>query len=370
MELRLKFFCCGYCFNFSRYPILGGIEIVALGGSALRVVEYISSLTYVPTLREVSEATGLSVSTVWRIVKQLEGLGISFKVVPFLGRMGLTEVLLVYRSRIPVKGVPEVLLRSLIRTLEGVTMLRYVSRRQEVEVVVNYVVDRVGIEPSEVYVLDSTVAPRYILTHIARGVVDRVYVRELLALASTYQQPAAPSVGTCDSIDIALVNLLEENALMKVKEALNYLKARSISVSYRTVLKHYHHHIVGRGVIAGIRPTVERYVEKLAPSTRRVLVVYGVPHSVAKAMRAVLGLPLFSEALLSSREGVAIATASTPVETLPKLVEFLDTLSSRGYIAEWRLLEIDPASQLRRPIPESLGSLSTTEIVAGSAGST
>ena len=348
---------------------LGGIGIVALGTSALRVVEYISGLTYVPTLREVSEATGLSVSSTWRIVRQLESFGIGFKVVPFLSKMGLTEVLLVYRTRIPVKDVPEVLLRSLVRTLEGVTMLRYVSRRQEVEVVVNYVVDRVGVEPSEVYVLDSTIAPRYVLAHIARGAVDRVYVRELLALASTYQPPAVPPAGTCDAIDIALVNLLEENALVKIKEALEYLRARSISVSYRTVLKHYHHHVVGRGVIAGIRPTVERYVERLSPSTRRVLVVYGVPHSVAKAVRAVLGLPLFSEALLSSKEGVAIATASTPVETLPKLVEFLDLLSSRGYIAEWRLFEVDPVSQLRRPIPEALGGLSTTEIVAGGASS-
>jgi DNA-binding Lrp family transcriptional regulator len=328
-------------------------------------MEYLNSLTYVPTLREVSEATGLSVSSVWRIVKQLEGFGIGFKAVPLLSRLGLTEVLLVYYTRIPARKVPEVMLRSFIRTLEGVTLLRYVSRRHEVEIVVNHVVDRVGVEPSEVYVLDTIIAPKYVLTHIARGVMDRVYVRELLALASTYQQPAAHAVGTCDVIDIALVNLLEENAFVKIKEVLNYLRAMSVSVSYRTVLKHYHNHIVGRGVIAGIRPTVERYVERLSPSTRRVLLVYGVPHSVGRAMKAVLGLPLFSEALLSSKEGVAVAISTTPMEVLPRVVEFLDLLSSRGYISEWRLLEVDPSSQLKRPLPEALGSLSTTEIIGG-----
>lgn len=311
----------------------------------------------------------MSVSSVWRIIKQLEGSGIGFKAVPFLSKMGLAEVLLMYRSRIPIKDIPEVLLRSFIRTLEGVTILKYVSKRHEVETVVNYVVDRVGVEPSEVYVLDSTIAPKYVLAHVARGTLDRIYVRELLALASAYQQPIVPWVGSCDAVDIALVNLLEVNALTKVKDVLNYLRSRSISVSYRTLLKHYHHHVIGRGVIAGIRPAMERYIEKLSPSTRRVLVVYGVPYSVAKAVKAVLGLPIFSEALLSSKEGVAITAVSTPMESLPKLVEFLDLLSSRGYIAEWRLFEVDPVSQLKKPIPEALGSLSTTEMIAGSAGS-
>ena len=326
-------------------------------------MEYLNSLTYVPTLREVSEATGLSVSSVWRVVKQLEGLGIGFKAVPLLSRMGLTEVLLIYHTRIPMKRVPEAMLRSFIRTFEGITMLRYVSKRHEVEVIVNYVVDRVGVEPSEVYVLDTTITPKYVLAHIARGAMDKIYVRELLALASTYQQPVIHTVCTCDVVDIALVNLLEENAFVKIKEVLNYLRTRSVSVSYRTVLKHYHNHVVGRGVIAGIRPTVERYIERLSPSTRRVLVVYGVPHSVGRAVKALLGLPLFSEALLSSKEGVAVAIASTPMELLPRIAEFLDLLNSRGYINEWKLLEVDPGSQLKRPLPEALGSLSATEII-------
>lgn len=339
-----------------------------LRSQALRVLEYINSLSYVPTLAEVGRAVGLSPSTVWRVLRELRELGVGVRAVVDLTRLGLVEVLLIYRARVPPDRVPRRLLRSYIRTLEGETFLKYVTKVHEVEATVNYVVDAVGAEPSEVYVVDAVVPPRYVLTHVARGALDRLYPRELLAAAS--QPQGRPGVlGRADPVDIALANRLEEDALVRVKDVYRELRGGpGRSPSYQTVLRHYREHLLGRGAIAGLRPTLENYVARLAASSMKLLVLYGTPASLSRGVRALVAIPAFTEAYLSSREGVAYTTGFLPVGLVPKVVEFLRILESRGLVGEWRILEVEPASVLRLPIPEVLGAVSVAEALAAGRG--
>ncbi len=337
-----------------------------LKSQALGVLEYLNSVNYVPTLAETGRAVGLSPPTVWRILRDLRDLGIRFKSVVDLGRLGLVEVLLIYKTRIPPSRVPRKLLRSYVGTLEGATFLKYVSTAHEVESAVNYVVDSLGVEPSEVYVIDAVAPPRYLLTLVARGALDRLYPRDLIAMASAAPPSGRPRIaGRADLIDIALVNRLEEDALVKVKEVYNDMKRRlGRAPSYQTVLRHLREHLVGRGAIAGLRPTIENYVEKVATSTRKLLILYGVPGPLAKGVRAVTAIPAFAEAYLNTKEGVAYATGSIPVDLVPRLASFLRILESRGLVGEWKLLEIDPSSVPRLPIPEALGVMSVAEVLA------
>ncbi len=337
---------------------------------ALGVLEYLNSVSYIPTIAEVSKAVGLSPSTVWRILRDLGNLGIRFRAVVDLSRLGLVEVLLIYKTRIAPSNVPRKLLRSYVRTLEGTTFLKYVSTAHEVELAVNYVVDAVGAEPSEVYVVDTVIPPRYMLALLARGALDRLYPRELIAAATAFQAPGRPRVvGRADPVDIALANRLEEDALIKVKEVYESMRRGSgRSPSYQTILRHLREHLLGRGVMAGLRPTIENYIEKVSTSARKLLALYGVPGPLAKGVRATIAIPAFAEAYLSSKEGVAYTMGSLPVSLVPKVAEFLRILESRGLVGEWKLFEIDPSSVPRLPIPEVLGVASVTEVLAADRG--
>lgn len=335
-----------------------------LNPQAVKVLEFINSVKYVPTIEEIGSATGLSSSTVWRVLKGLRNVGIGFKTVADLGKLGLVEVLLVYRTRISSSRVPRKLLRTFIRTLEGTSFLKYVTRINEVESTVNYVVTSIDQEPSEVYIIDSVVPPKYVLTHIARGTLDRLYPRELLVLASAHLSLGRPqAIGQADPVDIALINKLEEDALTKIKDVYRDMKERGSAPSYQTVLKHYREHIVERGVIAGIRPTFENRIEQLYSVTRKLLVLYGTPSLLVKGVKAVVGIPAFMEAYLNTKEGIAYTLSVLPLGLLPKVVDFLGILESRGFIREWIILETEPASLLKNPIPETLGSMSVSELL-------
>lgn len=331
---------------------------------AIRVIDFINSVNSIPTISEISFATGLSPSTVSRILSNLGKAGVRFGAVVELCRLGLIEVLLFYRGRVPATRVPRKLLRSFIKTLEGVTILRYVTKIHEVESVVNYVIDNVGLKPSEVYTVDYVVSPRYVLTHLARGTVDRIYLRELLLMSSSSQIPSKlPTIEHVDLIDIALVNRLEENIFTRIKEVYQELRSSTAPPSYQTILRHYKEHVLGRGVIAGVRPTLEEYVSRTTTAISKVLIFYGSPNALAKGIRAVLGIPIFSEAYMNVREGVAYTFSKIPLGLLPKVVEFLNVLESRNLVKEWGLLEIEPASYVKLPIPELLGARSVSELL-------
>ncbi|MCS7099006.1 MAG: Lrp/AsnC family transcriptional regulator, partial [Sulfolobales archaeon] len=234
-----------------------------------KVIDYLNSVSHIPSIAEVGSAVGLSPSTVWRILNNLKKMGIEFKAVVDLGRLGLTEVLLVYKARIPLSRVPRMLLRSFIRTLEGATFLKYVTRVHEVETTVNYVVASLGQEPSEIYVLDAVISPKYMLSHLTRSTLDRLYLRELMTVASISQPiEKRPVVSRVDPIDVVLVNKLEENALVKLKEVHGDLKSGVTVCSYQTVLNHFRKHILERGVVVGIRPTIENYVDRVSTAVR------------------------------------------------------------------------------------------------------
>ncbi|MEM1931430.1 MAG: hypothetical protein QW780_00820 [Sulfolobales archaeon] len=336
-----------------------------LSPQAVRVIDYLNSVNYIPTIAEIGSSVGLSASTTWRILKSLRSQDIKFKAVTNLANLGLTEVLLVYRTRLPLNKIPKKLLRSLIRTLEGVTLLKYVTKIHEVESVVNYVISGIGVEPSEVYVLDTVIPPKYVSTQIARGSLDKIYLRELIAVASVpHPLGRSYSSGRVDPIDVVLVNKLEEDALVKVKDVYRSMKKVGKAPSYQTFLKHYRSHILERGVIAGIRPTLEKFIEKHAIVTRKLLVMYGTPHSLSKGVRAVIAIPGFTEAYLNAKEGVAYSIASIPHGLIPKIADFLGLLESRGLVKEWMLYELDPASSIRYPIPEVLGAMSVSEVLS------
>ncbi len=340
-------------------------NVVLLNQQVARVIEFINGLSYVPTLSEISSAVGLSQSSVWRIVKSLKDVGVIFKAVTDLSRLGLIEVVLVYRARVPKEKIPRKTLRFFIRTLEGVTFLKYVSRAHEVELLVNYVVDCIGEEPSEVYVVDHVVAPRYVMTHLTRSSLDRLFIRELLALAVAPTLPMKlGTTGRCDSIDIAIINALEEDVFSKMKDVYKAISSRmKPSPSYQTVLRHYREHVLGKGVIAGIRPTLENLVEKTVSSSRKLLVLRGPASLLIKAVRAIIGIPSFTEAYLSTREGYAIVLSTLPLNLTPKIVDFIGMLESRGLVKEWSIFEVEPVSMLSLPIPESIGEVSISELL-------
>jgi len=341
------------------------VKGVLLNPQAVRVLDYLNSVNYVPTIADIGSAVGLSTSTTWRILKSLRSQGIVFKAITNLAKLGLTEVLLVYRTRLPPNRVPKKLLRSFIRTLEGVALLKYVTKVHEVESAVNYVISGIGVEPSEVYVLDTVIPPKYVSTHIARGSLDKIYLRELIAVAlAPHPLGRSYSAGRVDPIDVYLVNKLEEDALIKVKDVYKSMKKVSEVPSYQTFLKHYRVHILERGVIVGIRPTLEKFIEKHAAVTRKLLVMYGTPHSLSKGVRAVTAIPGFVEAYLNAKEGVAYSIASLPLGLIPKIVDFLGLLESRGLVKEWMLYELDPASSIWYPIPEVLGAMSVSELLS------
>ncbi|MEM0197160.1 MAG: hypothetical protein QXZ22_01380 [Sulfolobales archaeon] len=343
------------------------MKSVLLSPQAVRVIDYLNSVNHVPTIAEIGSAVGLSASTTWRILKSLRSQDIKFKAVTNLANLGLTEILLMYRTRLPIDRIPKKLLRSLIRTLEGVTLLRYVTKVHEVESSVNYVIAGIGVEPSEVYVLDTVIPPKYVSTHIARGSLDKIYLRELIAVASApHPLGRSHSTGRVDPIDIALVNELEEDALIKIKDVYKSMKKVGGVPSYQTILKHYRVHILERGVIVGIRPTLEKFIEKHTAVTKKLLVMYGTPHSLSKGVRAVTAIPGFMEAYLNAKEGVAYTVASIPLGLIPKIVDFLGLLESRGLVKEWMLYELDPTSSIRYPIPEVLGAMSVSELLSKS----
>lgn len=336
-----------------------------LSPQAIKVVEYLNSASHIPTVAEIGNALGMSTSATWRALRGLRNQGIRFEGVANIAKLGLIEVLLIYKSRIPLSRVPRKLLRSFIRTLEGVTFLKYVTKVHEVESAVNHVITVVGAEPSEVYVMDAVVPPRYVFTHIARGAPDRLYVRELLAVASAPQPAWRPyTAGRADPIDIAIVNRLEEDALTKMKEVYEAMKSSSGSPSYQTVLRHFREHVLGREVVAGLRPTIESCIERVTASTRKLLLLYGPPSSLLRGVRAVTAIPAFTQAHLNTKEGVAYATSVLPLELVPKVAEFLGILESRGLVREWMILEIEQVSELRFPIPEALGAMSVSELLA------
>lgn len=338
---------------------------VLLSPQAVRVLDYLNSVNYIPTIAEIGSAVGLSTPTTWRILKELKSQGVVFKAVVDTARLGLTEVLLIYKTRVPLSRVPRKLLRSFLRTLEGITFLKYVTKAHEVESTVNYVISSIGLEPSEVYVMDAVVPPRYVLTHITRGTLDKLYLRELIAVTYIPLSPGRPcAVSRVDSIDIALVNRLEEDALVKIKEVYEAMKRGSRAPSYQTVLKHFREHILKREVIVGVRPTIENYVERVTASTKKLLVLYGTPNLLVKGVRAVIAIPAFTEAYINTKEGIAYTASVLPIGLTPKIVDFLGILESRGLIEEWVLLETEPASVLRLPIPEALGAMSVSELLA------
>ncbi|MCX8184509.1 MAG: Lrp/AsnC family transcriptional regulator [Sulfolobales archaeon] len=340
-----------------------------LSPHVVRVIDYLNSVSYIPTIAEIGSAVGLSSSTVWRVLNNLKKLGVEFKAVVDLGRLGLTEVLLVYKSRLPLDRVPKKLIRSFIRTLEGATFLKYVTRVHEVESTVNYVIASLDQEPSEVYVLDTIVPPRYVLSHITRSTLDRLYLRELMAVASLPQFLGKKSViSRLDSIDILLANKLEENALAKIKEVHSVVKSSVMACSYQTFLKHFRKHILERDVIIGIRPTIENYIDRVTPAVRKLLVLYGVPNFLLKGVKAIIAIPGFTEAYLSTREGIAYVVSTLPVGLIPKVVDFLGILESRDLIRGWIILEIDSASILRLPLSEDLGAMSASELLAKASG--
>jgi DNA-binding Lrp family transcriptional regulator len=338
---------------------------VLLSQQVARVVEFVNGLSYVPTLSEISSAVGLSPSSVWRILRGLREAGVTFRAVTDLSKLGLIEVVLVYRTRIPKEKIPWKMLRSFIRTLERVTFLRYVSRIHEVELVVNYVVNHIGEEPSEVYVIDHVIPPRYVMSHLTRSSLDRLYVRELLALTVAPPLPTKPgTAGRVDSVDISIINSLEEDVFTKMKDIHEAVSSRmKPPPSYQTVLRHYREHILGRGVITGVRPTLENFVERMTSSSKKLLVLEGPPSLLIKAVRAITGIPSFAEAYISTREGYAIVSSSLPLNLIPKVVDFIGLLESRGLIKEWTILEIEPVSTLNMPIPESLGEASVSELL-------
>lgn len=343
-------------------------NVVLLNQQAARVIEFVNGLNYVPTISEISSAVGLSQSSVWRIVKSLKDVGVVFKAVTDSSRLGLIEVVLVYRARIPKEKVPRKTLRFFIRTLEGVTFLKYVSRVHEVELLVNYIVDCIGEEPSEVYVIDHVVAPRYIMSHLTRSSLDRLFIKELLALTIAPPLPMKlGSIGRFDSIDIAIINALEENIFVKIKNIHKAISSQmKPSPSYQTVLRHYREHVLRTGVIAGIRPTLENLVEKTLPSSRKLLVLRGPTSLLIKAIRAITGIPSFTEAYLSTREGYAIVLSTLPLNLIPKVVDFIGILESRGLIKEWSIFEVEPTSILSLPIPGSIGEVSISELLGKS----
>lgn len=337
---------------------------VLLSPQAIKVIDYLNGINYIPTVAEIGNAVGLSTSTTWRALKSLRNQGIMFKAAVNMVKLGLIEVLLIYKNRVPLNRVPRKLLRSFIRTLEGVTFLKYVTKVHEVESAVNYVIAAVGLEPSEVYVMDTVVPPRYVLTHITKGAPDRLYLRELLSVASAPQPTWKPfTTGRADPIDIAIVNKLEEDALIKMKEVYKTMKSASRTPSYQTVLKHFKEHVLGREVVVGLRPTIENYIERATASTKKLLVLYGSPNSLIKGVRAVTAIPAFTQAYLNTKEGVAYAISVLPLGLIPKIAEFLGVLESRGLIREWMLLEIEPVSTPRLPIPEALGAMSVSELL-------
>ncbi|RLG75376.1 MAG: hypothetical protein DRO23_04105 [Thermoprotei archaeon] len=293
-----------------------------------KILEVIQSYQGLPTISDLARALNLHVSSIWYKIRRLRTGGFAFGADIDHYKLGLT-VLLVFLNRIiSINDIPSVFLRYYAPIVpKGLFLVYYLPLTYNIEDILKLLPEQ---HLEQCWIIEGTYSskPKYTLYYNFKekrvlfdwSLMEKRYYEKLGKVFFT--EPEKPS--RIDLIDLLIAKELEKNPFISLRNIQLKIKMHGINIRYSRVLRHFKNHLLGRGVIRGIRlrlvPLPSEY------NTLFIARVHGNSSSLYALISSLLEHPAFTTASISFKTNQVFIGGVVPFTEIVTLTTFIESL--------------------------------------------
>ncbi|RLE83630.1 MAG: hypothetical protein DRJ41_04565 [Thermoprotei archaeon] len=222
-----------------------------------KILEIMQSYQGLLTISDLARILGLQVSSVWYKIKRLRAGGFAFGADIDHYKLGLIKLLVFLDRIISINDIPSAFLRYYAPIVpKGLFLIYYLPLNYDIDDILK-LLPKTFLE--QYWVIEETYysRPKYTLyydfnkrTIVFNWLLMEKRYREKLGKV-IFSKPEAPT--RIDLIDLLIAKELEKNPFISLRDIQVKIKMHGINLKYSRILRHFKNHLLGRGVIRGIR---------------------------------------------------------------------------------------------------------------------
>ena len=307
-----------------------------------RILEVIQTYQGLPTISDLARILDSHVSSIWYKIKRLRAGGFAFGADIDHYKLGLVKLLVFLDKVISIDDIPGAFLRYYAPIVpKGLFLIYYLPLTYNIEDILK-LLPKSFLE--QYWVIEETYysKPKYMLYYDFKrkdilfdwSVMASRYYEKLGKVV--FAKPETPS--RVDLIDLLIAKELEKNPFISLREVQLKIKMHGINLKYGRILRHFKNHLLGRGVIRGIRPRLVPLPSEY--NTLFIARIRGDSLSLHALVSILLEHPAFTTAHMSFGRNQVFVAGVIPFSKIIALSTFIESLKGIKEI-EVKLLDRD-----------------------------
>jgi len=305
-----------------------------------RILEVMQSHQGLLTISDLARMLGLQVSSVWYKIKRLRAGGFAFGADIDHYKLGLIKLFIFLDRIISINDIPSAFLRYYAPIVpKGLFLTYYLPLNYDINNILK-LLPRTFLE--QYWVIEETYCsrPKYTLYY---DFTNKTITFNWLLMEERFKEKLGkvvfkrPEVPTrIDLIDLLIAKELERNPFISLRDVQLKIRMHGINLKYSRILRHFKNHLLGRGVIRGIRlrlvPLPSEY------NTLFIAKLHGNTQALHALISTLLEHPSFTTAHIAFKENYVFIMGVVPFSEIITLSTFIESIKGINEV-EIKLLD-------------------------------